>query len=341
MKRSKLFIVLALMLGIALTLSSCMAWVNDRNSIITGKNPDAQEDEKELQKSTYYMLTFSSGIEYWEDMYKGFSDAASKYGAKVEYTGTTTNDVNQQGIIFDQILSKEPAGIAVSCANSTGLQTLIDNAIKKGVPVVTFDSDAPDSMRYSYISTDNYEAGVLAAVTMAELCDKEGEVGIVQVPDILNQEERTRGFMQTITIRYPDMKVVKVMSGNMDPSEGARAVSAMLETNPNIKGIFCTDATSGVGAVTAIREAKKEPDIKIISFDTDKATLDMIKKGNIEATIAQGTYAMGFWSFESLYYLRGKENVLEETLGKGLSPIPHFMDTGTTIVTKDNVDLFY
>lgn len=52
--------------------------------------------------------------------------------------------------------------------------------------------------------------------------------------------------------------------------------------HPNIKGIFCTDALGGVGAATAIKEANKVGKVKIVSFDTDKETLDLIKQGVID-----------------------------------------------------------
>lgn len=66
-------------------------------------------------------------------------------------------------------------------------------------------------------------------------------------------------------------------------------LSGFLQAHPQIKGVFCTDATSGVGAATAVKKANQVGKVKIVSFDTDKGTLDAIKSGIISASIAQGT----------------------------------------------------
>ena len=138
------------------------------------------------------------------------------------------------------------------------------------------------------------------------------------------------------------MKVVQTVNGNLDQAEGAKVTAGMLQANPNMKGIFCTDSTAGVGAGTAVKEAGKEGAIQVVSFDTDSATLDMIKEGTIQATIAQGTYNMGFWSFEFLYGLNNNHaNPVEGWKEKGISPLPTTVDTGVSIVTKDNADSFY
>ena len=299
---------------------------------VSAANPD----------DVYYMVTFSSGIEYWKGCYNGFESVAAKYGAKTEYTGANTNDVNQEVTVLEQVIAKNPAGIAVTCVNPEGLKDPIQKAIDQGIPVVTFDSDSPDSGRYSFLATGHYAAGVEAAKAIAELCGEQGEVGILQVPGLLNLEERANGFKETIEANYPNMKVVQTVNGNLDQAEGAKVTAGMLQANPNMKGIFCTDSTAGVGAGTAVKEAGKEGAIQVVSFDTDSATLDMIKEGTIQATIAQGTYNMGFWSFEFLYDLHNNHaNPVEGWKEKGISPLPTTVDTGVSIVTKDNADSFY
>lgn len=290
----------------------------------------------------YYMITFSSGIEYWKGCFQGFESAAAKYGAKVEYTGANTNDVNQEVTVLEQVIAKNPAGIAITCVNPDGLQAPIRKAIDKGIPVVTFDADSEQSGRYTFLATGNYSAGVTAARKLGELCGGKGDIGLLQVPGLLNLEQRANGFKDTIAAEFPDMKVVQTVNGNLDQAEGAKVTASMLQANPGMKGIFCTDSTAGVGAGVAIKEAGKAGQIKVVSFDTDDATLDMIKDGVLDASIAQGTYNMGFWSLEFLFNLRNNyANPTEGWREKGISPLPTSVDTGVSVVTKDNVDSFY
>ena len=96
------------------------------------------------------------------------------------------------------------------------------------------------------------------------------------------------------------------------------------------------------GAAAAIREAGAVGKVKIVSFDTDKGTLDLIKEGVISGSIAQGTWNRGYWSMHFLYNV--KHNLVKPVEGwrtKGINPLPGVVDTGTNVVTKTNVEAFY
>jgi ribose transport system substrate-binding protein len=296
------------------------------------------------QKSEeYYMVTFLSGIEYWKGCYSGFEEAGNLYGVKTVYTGGTQYDANQEVTILEQIIAKKPAGIAVSCINPEALKVPIQKAMAAGIPVVTFDADSPDSGRYSFLGTGNEYAGSVAAKALYDQVGSEGgEVVIITNANQLNNEQRVLGFKNAIEKEYKSLKLVQIGSGNADQTEAAKLLSAFLQVHPNIKGVFCTEATGGVGAATAVKEANMVGKVKIVSFDTDKGTLDAIKSGVISATIAQGTYVMGYQSMNFLYQLRHELiNPAKDWKSKGITPVPPFVDTGINIITKKNVDSFY
>jgi ribose transport system substrate-binding protein len=309
-------------------------------------NKEKQSRESPLigdKSEEYYMVTFMSGMEYWKDCYNGFRDAGMLYGVKTVYTGATQYDVNQQVTALEQIIAKKPAGIAVSCMNPDAFTEPIKKAMKLGIPVVTFDADSPDSGRYSFLGTVNEDAGALAAQALAEMLGPEGgEIAIITLPTQQNHEKRVEGFKKALENEYKNLKIVQIGNGKSDQTEAAKILAAFLQAHPNIRGVFCTDATSGVGAATAVKEVNKVGQVKIVSFDTDKGTLDAIKSGVISASIAQGTYIMGFQSMNFLYQLRHELiNPVDNWQSKGINPLPPFVDTGVSIITKDNVDSFY
>ena len=218
----------------------------------------------------------------------------------------------------------------------------IQRAIEMGIPVVTFDSDAPRSGRHSFLATGNHAAGAMAARHLAKLLDKEGEVGLITLPGQLNHEQRAAGFKETIQNEFPKMKVAQVGNGAADQAKAAAATAGIIQANPGMRGIFATDATSGVGCATAVKESGNTGKIKVITFDTDKGTLDAVKQGIVDASIAQGTWNMGFWSLQYLFQLRhGLVNPVSGWKEKGISPLPVFVDTGVSVVTRENVDAFY
>jgi ribose transport system substrate-binding protein len=290
----------------------------------------------------YYMVTFISGIEYWKGCYKGFQEAGKQLGITTQYTGGQEYDVNQEVTALEQVIAKSPAGIAVTCINPDALKPSIDKAIEAGIPVVTFDADSPQSKRYSFLATGNVYAGEVAGKSLAEAIGGKGEVGIIYAPGQLNIEQRVQGFKKVLQESYPDVKVVAEGNGELDQTKSASVMSGFIQAHPNLAGVFATDATAGVGAATAVKEANKVGGIKIISFDTEKGTLDAIKEGVIYGSIAQGTYTMGYQSMMFLYEL--KNNLLNPVDGwqkAGINPLPPSVDTGVNVVTKDTADAYY
>jgi len=290
----------------------------------------------------YYFVTFLTGIEYFNGLYKGFEEAGKLYGVKTIYSGTPEYDVGKEVSAFNQIVAKKPAGIAVAPANPKAFEEPIRIAMEKGINVVTCDADSPFSKRYSFLGTGNYDAGVVAARYMANLINEEGEVAVLYLPGLFTLEERTAGFKDTIEKEYPKMKVVQVANAGGDQVTAAKAMSSIIQGHADLKGVFGPVSISGVGAAIALEEANKIGKVKIVAFDSNEGTLDLIKKGVISATIVQNSWSMGYWSMNFLYFLKHDlVNPYEGWKEYGMNPLPPNVNTGVQVVTKENADLFY
>lgn len=292
----------------------------------------------------YYMISFYAGAEYFKGCFAGFEAAAEEAGVEAIYAGSQGSDVNAAVTVLEQVIAKNPKGIAISCVNPDALIDAIEKAYEAGIPVVTFDADSPQSKRYSFLGTGNYYAGTVAARALGDMLEGKGQVGILQVPGLLNLEERAQGFKDTMAEFYPEIEVVQTVNGNLDQAEGAKVTAGMIQSFPDLAGIFGSDSSAGVGAATAVKEAGLAGDIKIIAFDTDTGTLDLIKEGVLSGSIAQGTYNMGWWSFQMLFNVNagvGNYNPVEGWKEFGMNPLPPSVDTGVSVVTIDNVESFY
>jgi len=292
----------------------------------------------------YYMISFFAGAEYFKGCFAGFEAAATEAGVKAYYMGSPGSDLNAEVTVLEQVIAKNPKGIAVSCVNPDGLKDAIDKANAAGIPVVCFDADSPQSTRYSFLGTGNYYAGTVAAKALGDMLGGKGEVGVLQVPGLLNLEQRAQGFKDTMAEFYPEIKIVQTVNGNLDQAEGAKVTAGMIQAYPDLAGIFGSDSSAGVGAATAVKEAGLAGEIKIIAFDTDTGTLDLIKEGVLSGSIAQGTYNMGWWSFQMLFNVNGGAgnfNPVEGWKEFKMNPLPPSIDTGVVVVTKDNVESFY
>lgn len=245
MKIKRLF-VLILTVALVLAMTACGAATEETTAAPenTTAAPEsttaapADDNENADALGEYYMVTFASGIDYWKGCFEGYEKAANAVGATAVYTGTPEADFASEVDVFEQVVAKNPKGIALTCVDPDAFAEPINEAIEKGIPVVTFDSDSPGSNRYSYLGTGNVAAGAAAAAYMADYIGGSGEVGIVYFTGSQNQEERASGFEQYMETYYPDITVVQKAHGGDDETSSSAAASAMISANPNIKGIF-------------------------------------------------------------------------------------------------------
>jgi ribose transport system substrate-binding protein len=290
------------------------------------------------ESQTYYMVSFLSGISFWKDAYRGMQDAAAYLGVEAIYQGEEEYDVTGEVRVLEEVLGTEPDGVLVTVIQADALLPTINTAIDSGVPILAFDSDSPLSKRYQFLGTGNYSAGVMAARYIGPLVGA-GQAAVVTVPTQNNLAQRTQGFLDTLAAEYPD-----VVSGdafivdNQNTSEGAASgLAALLQAEPEIKGVFSSNAQAAIGAASALREAGLSESVAHIGFDFDAGTLDLIESGELGATLAQGTWQMGFWGLLGAYMVRNELiKSVDDYVAAGISPLPPNVDTGVVVINKDN-----
>ena len=290
---------------------------------------------------TYYMISYLSTLEFWDDCYAGFQAAADLYGAKTEYTGAEGVDPSAQITVLEQVIATQPDGIAITCCDATALEETINKAIDAGIEVVCFDADSPGSKRYSCLQTGNDSAGAALADIAAKELGETGQVGVIFSAGSPTHEARAEGIKNQIESNYPNMSVVEA-NFDGEQEDGASAAASLIQANPDLKAIFVVNANGSLGAAAAVREAGKTGEILVVGFDTDGGMYEAIANDEIFATARQGCYNMGFWSMQFLYMIKnGIVNPTEGWRDNNLSPVPPHVDTGVDIVTKDNLSVFY
>jgi len=284
------------------------------------------------------VITFIAGIDFWKGVYAGFERAAAEVGASTVYTGAPDPDFLQQIEVFNQVVAMNPKGIAVTPLDAEAFEGPINDAVAKGIPVVTFDNDSMFSQRAAYLGTSNYNAGMAAGAYMAEQLGGTGTVGIVGFTGAPNQEERAQGFEDFIKANT-NITVVPRVHGGDDETSSSAAASSLITANPGINGIFGTNSWMGLGVGNAIVESGRAGDIVGVAFDTDEGVLNYIENGILSGSVAQGTAQMGYWSFKFLWAMN-TDGVVDGWRQTGLAPVPGSVDTGVSIVTPDNLHLF-
>lgn len=343
-KKLKKFTSIALCISLisALSLTGCSKTTSTSGTTASGTAASTNDNFKGDSSKEFYMVTFLSGYSYWKDCYKGFEAAGKLYGIKTVYAGTTEYDVNSAVTAFDQIIAKKPAGIAVSCMDAKAYVSSINKAIAAGIPVVTFDSDSPSSGRLAFIGTQNYQAGAVAARYIGKKLGGKGTVAAATTLGQSNIKERTQGFQETMKSEFPNIKIAQIVDAGTDQVTAATAVTNLVKKNSDIDYIFCALQSAMLGAQKALQETGLSAKTKVVGFDTDKTTLDAIKSGTIDATISQGPWCEGYWSMNYLFFInKGLMNPVSDWQTKKYPTIPVTADSGSTVVSKENVESFY
>jgi ribose transport system substrate-binding protein len=221
------------------------------------------------------------------------------------------------------------------------LKESIDKAVAANIPVITIDSDAPASKRLYFIGTNNYQAGFTGGERLAQELHGKGSVVVFTMPDQPNLQDRLHGYKDALS-RTPDIRITRVVDIQGDPRIAFDTATQIVSKEAKqVDAFVCLEAQSGkeiAGVLNSFHVTGKV----VMAMDTDQETLDWIKKGEIAATIAQKPYTMAFVGLQMLDNLNhNKPPSLEEDWSKdSFAPIPSFVDTGSGLIDKSNVDAF-
>lgn len=244
--------------------------------------------------------------------------------------GPVAADAVAQMQLIEDLIARKVDAMAVSCNDPTACIDPINEAVEAGIPVMTWDSDSPDSRRFTYLSIDNYQAGRAAADLLVRSMGTQGNVAILTgVPGAWNLEERIRGFRAEIAA-YPGIQVVAVVASNEDINLGVQRVEETMQKYPDLNGWFF----AGMWPLFAERnsmplweDAAQYRGMKTVSFDTLPQELDLLRDGYLTGLVGQKYWGWGYDSVQIVY-----DHIV---YGKTFPP---FIDSGMDIVTPQNVD---
>lgn len=291
---------------------------------------------------TYILISTNIKVAYWQSAGAGFSQAASQLGVAYIFQGPDNYDPNAERESFDGALLRKPAGVLVSVANPTVMKDSIDKAVAAGIPVITIDSDAPDSKRLFFIGTNNYQAGLIGGKRLAQELKGKGTVVVYTMPSQPNLDERLRGYKAALE-SSPQIKLAHIVDIKGDPRVAFDSTNQFLanDKKEHIDAFVCLEALSGK-EVAGVLNNYNIKDKKVIAMDTDPDTLQWIQKGVIAATISQKPFTMAYVGLQMLDTLHHHppKALDADWAHDTLAPVPAFVDTGSALVDKSNVDAF-
>jgi ribose transport system substrate-binding protein len=179
----------------------------------------------------------------------------------------------------------------------------------------------------TFVATNNYEAGQMAARKLAELLHGKGKIAIVlHVPGSFSTMERERGFDESMAKEFPRIHIVQKLYGMSDRSKAMVAAENILTAHPDLDGIFASTEPSSVGTALALKSRGLAGKVKFVAFDASEGMIEDLRAGTMDALVAQDPFKIGY---EAVKTLVDKLN--------GKTP-PKRMDLSARVITKEDLD---
>lgn len=278
---------------------------------------------------------------FWEPMQVGMQRQAKEMGVDAGWAGPQHGTVPEQRRLLEDAVSKGADGIALSAIDAEALTPVINELMKKGnppIPIITIDSDAPQSNRLAYIGTNNFEAGRRAGEAALKLLPEGGDiVAFVGVLGTDNATQRINGFKSVAEPK--GIHIVSVLEDQSDKTKARKNVEdAINKYGDKVKGFLGVWSYNGPAIAAAVTSANKRDQYKVMCFDSEPTTIEALKKGNVDFTVVQDPYMFGLDAVK-LLTLINRKGITEAKKEMNL-PDNYVVDTGVTIVTPATIDEF-
>ncbi len=242
--------------------------------------------------------------------YLDLEEALKKEAAKYNYEIIVTSadfDLGKQIAQIEDFISRKVDAIVVCPVDSKGVGQGIIEANNANIPVFTADIAAQEGKVVAHIASDNVAGGRLAGEYLAKVLKEKGKVAIVNQPAITSVLDRVQGFKEAIT-KFPEIKLVADVNGQGVRDRSLQVTSDILQSNPDLNGIFGINDESALGALDAVQQLNKK-NVVIVGYDATPPAADAImKETSLKADVIQKPGLIGETTIQKIKdYFEGKQ----------------------------------
>lgn len=268
----------------------------------------------------------------WLEAKKGFEDAAKEFDFRGDWVGPTVIDVNEMIKQIQIAISEKADGIITQGMNPDALAPFLKKAEEAGIPVVVVNSDIPKANRLAYLGTDPINLGTLAG---SAILDKLGGKPVkaafmVSALDYKIAQDLIRGYENALKKAPGGYQAVVMEECKSDSLTALQKWQSIFSSHPDINVAINCAGESVSPCAKVVEEMNLKGKVIIAGIDNQKDILDCIRDGSAYLTMTQNYYRKGYQASQWLV----------EYIGTGKKPAKLINDSGTLIVTKENVDSY-
>ena len=264
---------------------------------------------------------------FWQSVHAGAIKGGQEFGLEVLWNAPQLEiDTARQISIVENLITRRVDGIVLAPVDAEALVRVVERAADHGIPVAIFDSAIETDRIITFVVTDNYKGGVMAAERMGEILGGKGKVGVIGfMPGSASTMKREAGFQETIEARFPGIEFLGVRFNMADRAKALEETENLLTANPDLAGLFADNESSLDGAVQAIKQRGLAGKVKIVGFDASETLVEDMLAGVIDSIVVQDPFKMGYESTRQMAaHLQGQETTAH-------------VDSGAYLLTPENV----
>ena len=241
------------------------------------------------------------GIDYFNACEKGAIEAGNELGVEVTYDGPITNDVTKQAEMLDAWITQRFDAICVAPNDPHALAPTLKRAMKRGIKVLTWDSDSDADSRDFFVNQATYEdIGYGLVDIMAEQTGGKGEVAIITgALTAANQNIWMEWMRKCQQTEYPELEIVSVRPSEEDQQLAFQVALDLLKAFPNLKGIWGITSVSFPGAAGAVREAGRSGEVKVVGLATPNSMRQYVEDGTVETVLLWNPVDLGYLTVQA------------------------------------------
>ena len=267
--------------------------------------------------------------DFWKSVHSGAKQAGEELKVKIYWNGPAREgDRDGQISIVEDFITRKIDGVVLAPLDDKALVPIVEKLKSKNIPCVIFDSGIQTEQFISFVGTDNYNGGVIAARRMAQAINNQGNVLVLKyAAGSASTTLREKGFMDEITKNHPNIKILDTKYGLDTVETALQAAEDLLTKNKDVQGFFACNESTAVGMLQAVVGQKRNKEITLVGFDASMPLINGLKNGEIDALVVQNPFNMGYLGVQTIVKsIKGEKNIAKN------------IDTGATLVTKDNLN---
>ena len=271
---------------------------------------------------------------FWKAIHAGAVKASRELGVEVIWKGPAREDDRDAQIAeVENFVSRGVSGIVLAPTDDKALRLPVTDAMRAGIPVVIIDSGLDSEDYVSFVATDNYQGGRLAGERMVVKLQGKGKVVLLRYMEgSASTMERERGFLDVLS----ENAGLEVASSNQyagataetayQASENLLARFKAEDGSLGVDGIYCPNESSSFGMLRALQDSGLAGKVVLIGFDASEQMVRALENGEFDALVLQDPVNMAYLGVKTMVsHIRGEE-------------VPAHIDTGVTLVTRDNMN---